>query len=100
MLSSANLYLGNLSTVLYRDADGFYQNLPPKPGFYIVIENVDNTDFRFVAIAKKGKYGALEFYTIHKGEWFNYSENIPQEAVVEFVAMDELQIECFPRLAS
>jgi hypothetical protein len=100
MQSNANFYLGSLSMVLYRDSDGFYNHLPPRAGFYLLTQSIGNQSISFFAIAKKGKYGALEFFAVSNGNWVNYSENIPQDAVVEFVAMDELQIDCFPRLAS
>lgn len=99
MQSNANFYLGNLSMVLYRDADGFYQNLPSKPGFYLITQSIGDQSVSFFAIAKKGKYGALEFFAVSSGSWINYSENIPEDATVEFISMDELQVDCFQRVS-
>lgn len=73
---------------LYRDSDGFYNHLPPRAGFYEITESVGNSVREFPAIAKMGQWGSLEFHCIKDGEWINYSESIPDNAVVEFRVLE------------
>ena len=74
--------------ILYRDNDGFYNQIPTEPGFYMLTETTENGSENFLAVAQKGQYGSFEFHCVRDGEWINYSENIPHDAVVEYLPLD------------
>lgn len=73
---------------LYRDNDGFYNNIPDRAGFYLLIELNGSTERKFLATAILGQYGSFEFHCLHDGQWINYSENIPENALVEYLPLN------------
>lgn len=83
----------SVSFTLYRDTDGYYNEIPSVAGFYLLIESIGDDSNTFLAIAKMGQWGSYEFHTIKDGEWINYSENIPKDAVVEFAYFDDCRVD-------
>lgn len=73
---------------LYRDNDGFYNNIPDRAGFFVLIETIGNASRRFLATAILGQYGSFEFHCLQDGQWVNYSENIPEDALVEYLPLN------------
>lgn len=73
---------------LYRDNDGFYHEIPAQAGFFVLIEMLENTSRKFLATAILGQYGSFEFHCLHDGQWINYSENIPENALVEYLPLN------------